>query len=139
MEVLTRLEEMFSQLESSWPRTMEEILKKYDHRGEDFFIYTFFKWDHHVEPPKYNVYHQPRKTYPDPFPGTVCRRVSPSCGWSKIIWCLPHQEGFELYKQGKMFGDPVVDESIRKYLAGDFDREQKEWLDSEAFDRFEMI
>lgn len=126
MEILTKLEEMWSQLESSWPKTMEKILSKYDHRGEDFYIYTFFKWDHHVDPPVYNVYHQPRKSYPDAFPGTVLRKVSPSKGWAKIIWCLPHQEGFKLYESGKMFADPVVNESIRRYLAGELDSEPVE-------------
>lgn len=126
MEVLTRLEDMWSQLESSWPKTMEKILRDYKHEGKDFYIYTFFKWDNHQEPPKYNVFHQPRESWPDAFPGTILRRISPSGGWSKIIWCLPHQEGFELYKAGKMFGDPVVDTSIRKFLAGDFDREPEE-------------
>lgn len=131
MEIMTRLEEMWSQLESSWPATMERILRDYRHEGKDFYIYTFFKWNHHVDPPVYNVYHQPRQSWPDAFPGTVLRRVSPSAGWSKIIWCLPHQEGFELYKQGKMFGDPVVDESIRKFMAGEFEKEPEE--------KFEMV
>lgn len=126
MEVLTRLEDMWAQLEVSWPKTMDKILSEYKHDGEDFYIYTFFKWDNHVSPPKYNVYHQPRASYPDAFPGTILRRISPSAGWSKIIWALPHQEGFQLYKSGKMFGDPVVSESIRKFLAGDLDKEPDE-------------
>lgn len=123
MEVMTRLEDLWAQIESSWPKTMEKILEKYPHHGSDFYIYTFFKWNHHVNPPEYRVYHQPRLSYPDAFPGTILRRVSPSGGWAKIIWALPHREGFELYNQGKMFGDPVVAESIRKYLAGELDKE----------------
>jgi hypothetical protein len=126
MEIVTKLEEMYAQLESSWPRTMEKILKDYDHAGEDFYIYTFFKWDNHVEPPHYNVYHQPRKSWPDAFPGTILRRISPTGGWIKIIWALPHQEGFNLYHAGKVFEDPVVSESIRKYLAGEFEKEPEE-------------
>jgi hypothetical protein len=126
MEIMTTLETMWAQLEESWPKKMEEILSKFKHDGEDFYIYTFFKWNNHVDPPTYNVYHQPRFTYPDAFPGTICRRVSPSAGWSKIIWALPHREGFELYKEGKIFGDPVVDESIRKYMAGELDKEPDE-------------
>lgn len=123
MEILTRLESMYEQLEASWPQTMEKILKEFKHEGKDFYIYTFFKWNHHVDPPVYNVNHQPRFSYPDAFPGTILRKVSPTGGWAKIIWALPHQEGFQLYKQGKMFGDPVVDESIRKYLAGELEKE----------------
>lgn len=122
IEVMTRLEDLWGQLESSWPKTMETILSKYPHDSKDFYIYTFFKWDMHTDPPRYNVYHQPRQTIPDAFPGTVLRQVSPSAGWSKIIWALPHQEGFELYKKGKMFEDPVVNESVRRYLNGELDR-----------------
>ena len=126
IEVMTRLEDMWSQLESSWPRSMEKILSEYDHGGEDFYIYTFFKWDHESNPPKYNVFHQPRKSYPDAFPGTILRRVSPSGGWAKIIWALPHQEGFRLYQEGKIFGDSVVDQSIRRYMAGELEKEPED-------------
>jgi len=126
MEILTRLEDMYAQLEVSWPKTMEHILKKFPHNGEDFYIYTFFKWDTHVDPPKYNVYHQPRLSYPDAFPGTILRKVSPSGGWAKTIWALPHQEGFDLYREGKLFADKVVNESIRKYLAGELERDPED-------------
>jgi len=126
MEIMTTLENMWDRLEASWPKTMEKILNEYRHGGEDFYIYTFFKYDTHKDPPEYNVYHQPRLSYPDAFPGTICRRVSPTGGWSKIVWALPHQEGFELYKKGKMFADPIVEESIRKYLSGELDLEPVE-------------
>ena len=116
-----RLEEMWQQLEESWPKTMEDILSKYSHGGDDFYIYTFFKWDLRLIPARYNVYHQPRRSRPDAFPGTILRLVSPKKGYSKIIWALPHQEGFKLYEQGKMFADPVVNVSVRRYLSGDLD------------------
>jgi hypothetical protein len=105
---------------------MEKILKEYPHEGKDFYIYTFFKWDNHVDPPQYNVYHQPRLSFPDAIPGTILRIVSPSGGWVKIVWALPHREGFDLYEKGKLFADPVVAESIRKYLAGDFETQNYE-------------
>lgn len=125
--VMTRLEEMFTQLEKSWPKTMEKILEEFRHESKNFYIYTFFKWNTHIIPASYIVYHQPRFTRPDAFPGTVLREVSPKEGWSKIVWCLPHLEGFKMYKAGKLFGDPVVDESIRKYLAGEFDNPEEEY------------
>lgn len=123
--VLTKLDEMYSQLEKSWPKTMEKILSDFKHGGKNFYIYTFFKWNHHVMPLQYNIYHQPRFSRPDAFPGTVLREVSPGGGWSKIIWALPHQEGFDLYKNGKLFADQTVNESIKKYLAGAFETEEE--------------
>ena len=33
-----------------------------------------------------------------------------------IVWTLPNQENFALYKEGKMFADPLVNECIEKYL-----------------------
>lgn len=126
MEIMTKLESMWEQIESSWPRTMEKILKDYDHGGRNFYIYTFFKWNNHVNPPVYNIYHQPRKSYPDAFPGTILRLISPSGGWARLIWALPHQEGFDLYQKGKLFADQTVNDSIRKYLAGELDKEPEE-------------
>jgi hypothetical protein len=123
MDIMIKLESMWEQLESSWPRTMEKILKEFTHDGNEFYIYTFFKWNNHVNPPIYNIYHQPRKSYPDAFPGTILRRVDPRAGWAKIIWALPHQEGFDLYNSGKIFAEPLVNESIRKYLSGELDKE----------------
>lgn len=123
---LGRLEEMWDQLERSWPKTMEKILDKFSHGNRDFYIYTFFKWNTHIIPPTYNVYHQPRISKPDAFPGTILRQVSPSEGWAKIIWCLPHQEGFDLYNRGKIFSDQIVNESIRKYLSGDLDKDPED-------------
>lgn len=117
-----RLEEMWTQLEESWPKTMDKILNEFPHGSKDFYIYTFFKWDLSIIPATYKVYHQPRWSIPDAFPGTVLRKVSPTRGCAEIIWALPHQEGFKLYKEGKLFGDPVVDESIRRYLNGTLDK-----------------
>ena len=125
--VLTRLEEMYSQLETSWPKTMEDILSRFKHDSKDFYIYTFFKWNTHTVPATYDVWHQPRFSKPDAFPGTILRRVSPTGGWSKIIWALPHQEGMHLYESGKMFADQLVSESVRKYLAGELDLEEEKF------------
>lgn len=124
--VMTRLEDMWSQIEFSWPKTMERIIKEFNHHNEEFYIFTFFKWNTHLIPHSYDIYHQPRFTRPDAVPGTILRRVSPKQGWAKIVWVLPHQEGFELYKKGRLFEDQVVNESIRKYLSGELDKEKDE-------------
>jgi len=123
----SKLTEMISQLEKSWPKNMEKILKEYPHKNEDFYVYTFFKWNTHIIPFNYNVYHQPRRSMPDAFPGTILRRVSPTQGWSKIIWCLPHAEGFRLYENGKVFSNEIVNESIQKYLRGEFEQKEEQY------------
>lgn len=123
---MTRLEEMYEQLEKSWPKTMEDILMRFKHDSKDFYIYTFFKWNTHIVPAIYNVWHQPRFSRPDAFPGTILRKISPTGGWSKIIWVLPHQEGMHLYDNGKMFADPFVSECVRKYRNGELDLETEE-------------
>lgn len=126
--IWTKLEDMFDQIEKSWPKTMENILEKFDHGGEDFYVYTFFKWNTHIMPHQYNIYHQPRKTRPDAFPGTVLREISPSRGYAKIIWVLPHLEGFKLYESGKLFADEIVKKSIDMYKSGELNR----WVEEQG-------
>ena len=121
--VMTRLEEMWGQIEASWPKTMNRIIKEFNHGSKDFYIFTFFKWNTRLIPHTYTIYHQPRFTRPDPTPGTVLRKISPVKGTAEIIWVLPHREGFELYKNGRLFEDNIVNESIRKYISGELDRE----------------
>lgn len=119
--VLGKAEDIWDQLEKSWPKTMDKIMNEYKHEGQEFYIFTFFKWNTHIIPATYNVYHQPRKSRPDAIPGTVLRKISPKNGTAEILWALPHKEGFELYKEGKMFADPIVHESIRRFLAGELE------------------
>jgi len=144
---LDMFDKLAAELERSWPKRMEEMIKRFDHGGEDFYVYTFCKWKHPHHDRKYvmdnngdlseitfdqkkertfEVYHQPRKTRPDPLPGTTCRVVSPKRGAAQILWTLPHQEGFELYQQGKIFADPFIADCIRKYLSGELAKEPVE-------------
>ncbi len=120
MEILTRLEDLQTQLDESWPKTLEKTLAEFPHNNEDFYIYTFTKWDYHVKPPVFNISHCPLKFYPTSWalPGTTMRKISPSGGWVKILWTLPEEHSFELFENGKAFADPIVHESIRKYRNG---------------------
>lgn len=117
MEILSRLEDLQSQLETSWPQMLEKTLKEFDHGDEDFYIYTFTKWDYHQIPPKFSINHCPLKICPESWflPGTTMRLISPKGGWVKILWTLPEEHYFDLFKSGKIFADPIVAESIRKY------------------------
>lgn len=116
--VQERLEEMLDELERSWPKNFEKIMREFPHGNEKFYIYTFCKFNCHVIPWEYKVYHQPRFTKPDIFPGTILREVDPIKGTSEIIWTLPHREAFRLSQPGKIFSDPVVKDSIDKFMTG---------------------
>jgi hypothetical protein len=128
MELLTRLEDLQAQLDKSWPGTLEKTLREFPHGDEDFYIYTFTKWDYHQIPPQFNITHCPLKMCPESWflPGTTMRRISPKEGWVKILWTLPEEHAFDLFKSGKIFGDPVVHESIDKYKSLKKKRKKKE-------------
>lgn len=129
MELMTRLEEIQSQLDESWPKTLEKTLNEFDHGNEDFYIFTFTKWDYHQNPPKFNISHCPIKFFPSTWalPGTTMRLISPKCGWVKILWTLPEESAFEMYESGKIFADQIVHESIRKYKNGTLGKEEEEF------------
>lgn len=127
MELMMRLEDIQSQLDDSWPKMLEKTLQEFDHGDEDFFIFTFTKWDYHNQPPRFNIHHCPIKWYPSSWalPGTTLRKISPKGGWVKIMWTLPEEHSFHLYESGKIFADPIVHESIRRYKNGTLAEEEK--------------
>lgn len=129
MELLTRLEDLQTQLDESWPRTLEKTLAEFPHEDEDFYIFTFTKWDYHQVPPKFNINHCPIKFFPSSWalPGTTMRKISPKGGWVKIIWTLPEEHAFEMFENGKIFADPIVHESIRKYRSGTLGQEEEKF------------
>ena|ERR1044071_7646784 len=129
MELLTRLEDLQTQLDASWPRTLEKTLNEFPHGEEDFYIFTFTKWNYHEVPPKFDINHCPIKFFPSSWalPGTTMRKISPKGGWVKIIWTLPEEHAFELFENGKIFADPIVHESIRKYRAGTLGQEEEKF------------
>lgn len=137
MELLTRLDDIQEQLEKSWPLTLEKTLKEFPHKNEDFYIFTYTKWEYHMldintgmlvprEEPRFNVIHIPCvHLFKSWFlPGTTMRKISPQRGCVEILWTLPEQDFFHLYQSGKIFADPIVNESIRKYLSGEFKDEE---------------
>lgn len=125
MEIFTRLEEIQSQLEESWPKILERTLKEFPHNDKDFFIFTFTKWDYHSNPPEFKINHCPILFCPSSWilPGTTMRLISPTKGWVKILWTLPEEHSFDLYESGKIFSDSLVAESIKKYKSGELVKE----------------
>jgi hypothetical protein len=128
MELLTRLEDLQTQLDKSWPETLEKTLNEFPHGDEDFYIFTFTKWNYHTIPPEFTISHCPLKWYPSTWalPGTTLRKISPKGGWVKIIWTLPEEHAFDLFTSGKIFADEIVLDSIRKYKAGELSSDPDE-------------
>lgn len=126
-----RLDEMFSQLEKSWPTTLNSIIEKCKtNRFKDcrtFFVYTFTKWNYDGAQPEYRVIHHVVKAMPDPFYGTVCQRIYPNEGKSEIVWSLPHKEGLKNYEPGKMFYNEVIWNSMQRKKEGILDKMQEEY------------
>lgn len=101
--------------EKDYCDTIQKIIASDPFSGNDFYIFSFVKRVDDVSGVK-KMYHQPRLTRPAPVPGTTLLRVKPSDPESAtIIWTLPNQENFQLYKAGKMFADLFVWECIEKY------------------------
>jgi hypothetical protein len=81
-----------------------------------FYIHSFVKRVDDISGLK-KMYHHPRLTKPDPTPGATLMRVDPNQPEvATIMWTLPNQENFEMYRYGKMFSDPFVHECVQKFL-----------------------
>jgi hypothetical protein len=79
--------------------------------GHKFYIFSFIKLRDRQR------FHQPRLTKPDPVPGSTLLRVDPKRPEDMtMMWTLPGQEAFNLYKDKKLFADQFVYECIQTYL-----------------------
>lgn len=95
--------------------TVQQIIKSKPFGNNRFYIFQFVKRVDDVSGVK-KMYHYPRLTKPDPLPGTTLLKCNPeNPDEVTIVWTLPNQETFGLYKQGKAFGDAFVWECIEKF------------------------
>lgn len=102
--------------ESDWTKCVQDLVRSKPFGNNKFYIFMFVKRVDDVSGIK-KMFHQPRLTKPEPLPGTTLLRVDPSKPEEAvIIWTLPNQENFKLYKYKKAFADEFVDECVRKYL-----------------------
>lgn len=132
--VLTRAEEMMSQLEKSWPQVFDQIIKSNPCKGaEVFFIHTILKWNFEGELPKLNIYHQPRVSMPDPAWGHTVRKINKTTGVCEILWSLPIKEGQNNFEKNKIFQDPQVAQWIDAMKSGALKRMQKKYNQSRGF------
>jgi hypothetical protein len=102
--------------ERNYVACIQDLISSKPFGNRKFYIYSFVKRVDDMSGVK-KMYHQPRLTRPEPLPGTTLMKVDPSSPeTATIIWTLPNQENFGLYKAGKMFSDPFVHECIETYL-----------------------
>lgn len=102
--------------EKEYCETIQKIIESKPFGNYKFYIYQFVKRVDDVTGVK-KMYHQPRLTKPDPIPGTTLLRADPQNPEEvTIIWTLPNEENFNLYKYGKLFADPFVFECVEKFL-----------------------
>lgn len=114
-QILDNVEFMKQNSEEDYVNCIQSLIASRPFGDYKFYIYSFVKRVDDVSGIK-KMYHQPRLTKPDPIPGTTLMRVDPKNPLeARIIWTLPNQENFGLYKYGKMFSDPFVYECIEKY------------------------
>lgn len=102
--------------EKDWTKCVQDLIASKPFGDNKFYIFMFVKRVDDVSGIK-KMFHQPRLTKPEPVPGTTLLHVDPKKpGDATIIWTLPNQENFTLYKHGKMFADPFVNECVEKFL-----------------------
>jgi hypothetical protein len=102
--------------ERGYCESVQKIIESKPFGNHKFYIFQFVKRVNDEMGIKM-MYHQPRLTKPEPLPGTTLLHCDPNDpGAVKILWTLPNQENFGLYKHGKMFSDPFVYECVQQYL-----------------------
>lgn len=115
-DALDSIENFKQNSESDWVKCVQSLVDSRPFGDHKFYIFMFVKRVDDNSGIK-KMFHQPRLTKPEPMPGTTLLRVDPKYpDEATIIWTLPNQENFTLYKAGKFFEDPFVNECVDKFL-----------------------
>ena len=102
--------------ERDYVKCVQNLIERAPFGKVPFYIFTILKRIDYASGVK-KFYHQPRLTKPEPVPGSTLLRVHPQDpGVAKIMWTLPVEESFNLFKHGKIFQDEFVNECCRKFL-----------------------
>lgn len=124
--VLTRLQDIQSQIIQSWPKRFHEIMAANPYSGYDeFFIYWVPKWDYRGTEVGYNMTYYVKQMCPDPFWGTTLLRVRKKDLTTEIWWTLPHREGADNFTKQTVFFDPLVAQFVEEKRAGTLDKLQE--------------
>lgn len=115
-KVFDNIEYFKQNSEKDYSDCIQNIIQSNPFGDNKFYIFSFVKRVDDVSGIK-KMYHQARLTKPEPLPGTTLLRVDPrDPGAATIIWTLPNEESFHLYKQGKAFENSFVHECVDKFL-----------------------
>lgn len=128
--------------EANYCKTVKDLIASDPFDGHKFYIFQFVKRVDDISGVK-KMFHQARLTKPEPLPGTTLLRADPKDPDTvTIIWTLPNEENFGLYKEGKMFADLFVYECIQKFLKNPRDlmkKEEDDLSDQEIRDIYSSI
>ncbi len=101
--------------EKDYVNCIQNLIQSKPFGDHKFYIFTIVKRVDDDSGVK-KMYHQPRLTRPEPVPGTTLIKVDPNDPeTATIIWTLPNEENFGMYKEGKMFANSFVHECVEKY------------------------
>lgn len=115
-DALDSVENFKQNSEADWVNCVQTLVDSKPFGDHKFYIFMFIKRVDDRSGIK-KMFHQPRLTKPEPVPGSTLLRVDPTHpDEATIIWTLPNQENFNLYKQGKFFADEFVHECCEKFL-----------------------
>lgn len=115
-EALDSVQNWKENSEQDWVKCVQDTIQSKPFGDHKFYIFMFVKRVNDITGEK-KMFHQPRLTKPEPVPGTTLLRVNPLYPEEAyIIWTLPNEQNFNLYKEGKIFSDPFVHECVEKYL-----------------------
>ena len=102
--------------EKAYVDCIQSLIASKPFGNRKFYIFSFMKRIDDASGVK-KMYHQPRLTRPEPSPGSTLMKVNPNNPEeATIIWTLPNEDAFGLYKQGKVFGNEFVHDCVQKYL-----------------------
>jgi len=129
------------QSEKGYVDCLQDIIGKAPFGNRHFYIFSFMKRVDDTQGIK-RMIHQPRLTKPEPVPGSTLIRVHPrNPEEAKIMWTLPNEEAFGLYKQGKIFGNEFVHECVQRYLKNPMEMcrpEPGDMLEEEIYDYYKQ-
>ncbi len=101
--------------ERDYVKSIQNLIQSKPFGDHKFYIFSIVKRVDDDSGIK-KMFHQPRLTRPEPVPGTTLIKVDPNDpSVVTIIWTLPNQENFGMYKDGKMFANSFVYECVEKY------------------------
>lgn len=114
-QVMDNVEFFKQNSEQGYSEMVQKIIDEKPFGNHKFYIFQFVKRVDDISGIKV-MHHQPRLTKPEPLPGTTLLRCDPNDpGHTTILWTLPNQENFGLYKYGKMFSNEFVYDCVKKY------------------------